>query len=98
MLRTLSEKLCVLCGETKTQTKSIQNHEQRNLEQDPEHRDYRTYRHRHHLRCDFLYRRVNERKGCTFWSVSLFLYDDDLSCSLSLMINNLDIVNHTIKL
>ena len=91
-------KICVICGETKTQTKTIQNHEQRNLEQSPEHRDYRTHRHRHHLRSDLLHGRVNERKGYTFWSVSFFLNDDDLSCSLSLMINNLYIVNHTIKL
>ena len=35
------------------------NHEQRNLEQDPEHFNYRSHRHRNHLRGDFLHGRVN---------------------------------------
>ena len=45
----------------KTLTKTIQNYEQRHLEQDPEHRDHRTYRHRHHLRSDLLHERVNKK-------------------------------------
>ena len=53
--------------------KSEIKNEQRNLEQDPEHRDYRTYRHRHHLRGDFLHGRVNERKGYTFGVCPFFV-------------------------
>ena len=51
----------------KTQTLKLFNQgKQEHLGQDPEHRDYRTYRHRHHLRGNFLHGRVNERKGYTF--------------------------------
>ena len=47
-----SVKICVICGETEnTNSKTIQNYEQaRNLEENTEHRDYRTHGHRHHLR------------------------------------------------
>ena len=37
----------------------LTNHETRNLGQDPEHFNYRSHRHRNHLRGDFLHGRVN---------------------------------------
>ena len=44
-------ELRVIRGETEnTNSKTIQNYEQRNLEENTEHRDYRTHGHRHHLR------------------------------------------------
>ena len=60
--------LCVLRGEKIRNHKSeIINGKQKNLEQDPEHRDHRTYRHRHHLRGDLLHGRVKieEKAGTT---------------------------------
>ena len=43
----------------KTQTLKLFNHgKQEHLGQDPEHFDHRTYRHRHHLRSDFVHGRV----------------------------------------
>ena len=61
--------LCVLCGAKK----EIRNGKQEHLEQDPEHRDYRTYRHRHHLRGDFVHGRVNNKRAQNGWvALSLF--------------------------
>ena len=56
--------------------KSELKNEQRNLEQNPEHRDYRTYRHRHHLRGDFVHGRVNNKRAQNGW------------VALSLLVNN----------
>ena len=72
-IKKIRENLCNLWCKKRNHKSEIINGKQRNLEQDPEHRDHRTYRHRHHLRSDFMHGRVNERKGYTFWSVSLFL-------------------------
>ena len=52
----------------KTQTLKLFNHgKQEHLGQDPEHRDHRTHRHRHHLRGDILHGRVKieEKAGTT---------------------------------
>ena len=63
----------LLCGETKQHTLKPFNHEQRNLEQDPEHRHYCTYRHRHHLRGDFLHGRVDNKRAQPLWNALSFL-------------------------
>ena len=49
------------------QKKEIINHKsnhgkQEHLGKNPEHFDHRTYRHRHHLRGDFLHGCVNKQK------------------------------------
>jgi hypothetical protein len=58
------------------QKKEIRNGKQEHLEQDPEHRDHRTYRHRHHLRGDFVHGRVNNKRAQNGW------------VALSLLVNN----------
>ena len=52
--------------------KSQLKNEQRNLEQDPEHRDHRTYRHRHHLRGDLLHGRVDNKRAQPLWNALSF--------------------------
>ena len=68
----------------KTQTLKLFNHgKQEHLGQDPEHFDHRTYRHRHHLRGDFLHGRVNERKGMHFLECVPFLFGFTLKMRIS---------------
>ena len=56
-------ELRILRGETEnTNSKTIQNYEQRNLEENTEHRHHHPHRHRHHLRGDIVHGRVNRQK------------------------------------
>ena len=61
--------LCALCGAKNYHLSFINyhltNHEQRHLEQDPEHRDHRADRHSHHLRGDIVHGRVIRHKKIT---------------------------------
>ena len=69
-------ELRVLRGETEnTNSKTIQNYEQaKNLEENTEHRDYRTHGHRHHLRGDFVHGRVIKTKKESYFRNSLSLW------------------------
>ena len=42
------------------------------LEQNPEHRNHRTYRHRHHLRGDLVHGRVNNKRAQPLWNALSF--------------------------
>ena len=54
--------LRVLCGAKKNKLKLFNHGKKRHLEQDSEHFNHRTHRHRNHLRGDFVHGRVIRHK------------------------------------